>query len=148
MAYKLVLRWADRREERPLAGRTVRLGRDPDNDIVIESPDRSVSRHHARLDFDGRSWRIVDTRSTNGVRVNGELITPGEAGARALADGDRFLLGALDVGLVREERGLLLTDESEDTGQTAQTSTRITRMQDLAGLIELPTGKGSSQGAE
>ena len=52
------------------------------------------SRH-----FDGRYWRIVDTRSTNRVRVNGELIEPEEAGARVLADGDAILLGSFEVAL-------------------------------------------------
>src|SRR5262249_40323395 len=107
MAYKLVLRWADRREERPLAGTKLRLGRDASDDLVIASPDRSVSRFHARLDFDGRAWTIVDTKSTNGVRVNGAVIERDRP--HALADGDRLLLGNVEGELVREEGAVVLT---------------------------------------
>ena len=144
MAYKLVLHWTDRREERPLSGTTARLGRDPSNDIVIDAPDRSVSRFHARLDFDGRAWQIVDTKSTNGVRVNGELIERGQA--HVLTDGDRLLLGDVDVELVREESALLFTDE-KDPGQKSQRFTAVTRMQDLAALIERPAAAAAASAA-
>lgn len=48
----------------------ITLGRDPANDIVIE--DAKVSRSHARFEFNARGEvRVIDTGSTNGVRVNG-----------------------------------------------------------------------------
>src|SRR5262245_20573797 len=103
MAYKLVLRWKNRREERPLTGTTIRLGRDPGNEIPVDADDRSVSRFHARLDFDGRTWRVVDTQSRNRVQVNGRLIPPGDTGARALNDGDMLLLGSFEAQFLRVE---------------------------------------------
>lgn len=46
------------------------LGRDPANDIVIE--DAKVSRLHARFEFSTQGEvRVIDTGSTNGVKVNG-----------------------------------------------------------------------------
>jgi pSer/pThr/pTyr-binding forkhead associated (FHA) protein len=46
------------------------IGRVEDNDIVIEH--RSVSRNHAKVLFDGRTHKIVDLQSANGILVNGE----------------------------------------------------------------------------
>jgi adenylate cyclase len=136
MAYKLVLRWKNRREERPLVGTTVRLGRDATNEIVVEADDRSVSRFHARLDFDGKQWQVVDTQSRNRVQVNGRLIPPGDAGARYLNDGDLLLLGSFEAQFVREEDEIVLTDEKVSPGETSESFTAVMRMEDLAGLIQ------------
>jgi pSer/pThr/pTyr-binding forkhead associated (FHA) protein len=45
------------------------IGAAEDNDIVIN--DRTVSRHHAVLYFDGQTFGIRDLRSTNGIVMNG-----------------------------------------------------------------------------
>ncbi|WP_233533437.1 FHA domain-containing protein [Kitasatospora sp. SolWspMP-SS2h] len=52
-------------------GRTIRIGRALDNDIVVS--DLQVSRHHAELRQlpDGR-WEIVDLGSHNGIFLNGQ----------------------------------------------------------------------------
>jgi adenylate cyclase len=110
MAFKLFYRVKDRREERPLLGTRVTIGRDPGNSIVVQNEDRSLSRFHARFDFDGRHWSIVDTRSTNRVRVNGALIEPDDRGARVLADGDTISLGGFEVRFVREAGESLVFD--------------------------------------
>ncbi|MCD6031050.1 MAG: domain containing protein [Thermomicrobiales bacterium] len=47
----------------------VTVGRAEDNDLVLADPE--VSRHHARLEPDGQSWRAVDLGSTNGTWING-----------------------------------------------------------------------------
>jgi ABC-type multidrug transport system ATPase subunit/pSer/pThr/pTyr-binding forkhead associated (FHA) protein len=53
---------------------TVRIGRDSDNDIVIDD-DLLVSRHHAEVRRRGDGgWEIVDLRSHNGTFVNGRRI--------------------------------------------------------------------------
>jgi pSer/pThr/pTyr-binding forkhead associated (FHA) protein/TolA-binding protein len=46
------------------------LGRTDDNDLVL--PHRSVSRHHARVEYADGTWRIRDLKSANGTFVNGE----------------------------------------------------------------------------
>jgi ABC-type multidrug transport system ATPase subunit len=51
---------------------TVRIGRAPDNDIVLD--DLLVSRHHAVLTRDPAAWRVKDLASPNGTFVNGRHI--------------------------------------------------------------------------
>lgn len=51
-----------------LGARRVRIGSHPDNDVVLD--DRSVSRHHARLEVDGRGYRLLDCESKNGTFIN------------------------------------------------------------------------------
>lgn len=55
--------------EVPLRGTALRIGRDPDNDIVISAP--AVSRHHARLEPQQDGYRLIDLGSTNGLTVDG-----------------------------------------------------------------------------
>jgi two-component system, NtrC family, response regulator AtoC len=63
------------------------LGRAEEADIRVE--DTSVSRRHARLDFDGSSAEIHDLGSHNGTRVNGARIV----GSRRVVSGDVIRLG-------------------------------------------------------
>ncbi|MEW2303869.1 FHA domain-containing protein [Streptomyces sp. NPDC006655] len=66
---------------RPLRARTVRIGRAPDNDVVVD--DLVVSRHHAELRAhpDG-SYEIVDLDSHNGTYLNGRSVTRAPLGPR------------------------------------------------------------------
>jgi len=66
----------------PLTGRTIRLGRGKDNDVVLEDPGKGVSRTHAELRAEGDRYRLVDLESQNGIWVSGErvpsvLLAPG-----------------------------------------------------------------------
>src|SRR5450759_2357314 len=56
-----------------LAGGDVSIGRSRENRIVLN--DFSVSRRHALLSERGGVWTIEDLKSTNGLKVNGELST-------------------------------------------------------------------------
>ncbi|MDX1887379.1 BTAD domain-containing putative transcriptional regulator [Mycolicibacterium sp. 120270] len=58
--------------EYSLVAAATRIGRLPDNDIVL--PDANVSRHHAVVIDTGTSFVISDLRSANGVDVGGERI--------------------------------------------------------------------------
>jgi len=52
----------------------MRIGRDPDNEVVV--PDLGVSRHHAELRrSDTGSYELVDLGSHNGTFVNGRKIS-------------------------------------------------------------------------
>jgi hypothetical protein len=64
----------------------VTVGRADDNDLVIAGPE--VSRHHARLELDGLSWRAIDLGSTNGTWVNGV-----RQNAATIAVGDEVAFG-------------------------------------------------------
>jgi transcriptional regulator with GAF, ATPase, and Fis domain len=56
----------------PLELRRVRVGSDPDNDLVLS--DAQVSRHHLELRVEDRGYRIVDLGSTNGTFLGGGRI--------------------------------------------------------------------------
>jgi len=67
--------------EFPLKKDAVTLGREADNDIVIEA--EAVSRHHAVMKRRGPAYLITDLGSTNGIDVAGvlvkeKLLTPGD----------------------------------------------------------------------
>jgi DNA-binding SARP family transcriptional activator len=66
----------------PLHGAATRIGRLPDNDIVLV--DANVSRHHAVIIDTGSSFIITDLKSANGVEVQHERIR----GTATLSDGD------------------------------------------------------------
>jgi pSer/pThr/pTyr-binding forkhead associated (FHA) protein len=55
-----------------LDGDRMTIGRDPSSGIHVD--DASLSRHHADLVRNGRSWSIVDAHSTNGTFVNGRRV--------------------------------------------------------------------------
>jgi pSer/pThr/pTyr-binding forkhead associated (FHA) protein len=59
----------------------------------IELPDKSVSRRHAEIRVEGDQLSIRDLGSTNGTRLNGQLITAW----RTLRDGDEIQLGDLPL---------------------------------------------------
>ena len=66
----------------------VKFGRTDENDIVADH--QSVSRSHARFVFDEGHWKVIDNKSANGVRVNGE-----EYAVSNLKPGDVVELGHL-----------------------------------------------------
>src|SRR5690348_16324014 len=65
------------------------LGRDSDNDIVLD--ELTVSRCHAMLLPAADGLRLIDLESTNGTLLNGVPIPPDEG--RCLNDGDLIQLG-------------------------------------------------------
>ena len=75
-------------EERALSlnGGTLRIGRQEDNDIVLENP--YISRYHAEIISEGSRHLIRDLGSTSGTFANGERITQ-----RRLKNGDCIRLG-------------------------------------------------------
>ncbi|WP_224786032.1 FHA domain-containing protein [Microbacterium caowuchunii] len=83
-----------------LTSRTVVLGRNPQPTepgvqyVPVSDDGRTVSKHHARLQWGERSWTVTDLSSTNGVAVTDaagrEQHVPADGTAPVL---DRFVLG-------------------------------------------------------
>lgn len=67
-------------------GRRTRIGRGPDNELVLDT--KHVSRYHAVLLAGPVHTSIEDLNSTNGVFVNGKRIA-----RQVLKDGDRVTIG-------------------------------------------------------
>jgi len=66
----------------------VKFGRTDDNDVVMDH--QSVSRQHARFVLDQGQWKVIDNKSANGVRVNGD-----EYAVSNINPGDTLELGHL-----------------------------------------------------
>lgn len=62
----------------------------PHRHITLRSP--TVSRRHARMDFNNGHWTITNLSATNPVLVNDHVLNNGGS-ARKLSDGDRIELG-------------------------------------------------------
>ncbi len=75
--------------------RRVRIGRQGDNDLVVNDP--GVSRHHAEVINNNGNCTLHDLGSTNGTYVNGSSITE-----HALREGDRISLGSTVVEFRRD----------------------------------------------
>ncbi|MGI9253815.1 MAG: FhaA domain-containing protein [Thermomicrobiales bacterium] len=88
-----VLNGEQRGQELLLRGASVTIGRAPDNDIVL--PAEGVSRHHARIELDAFTARVVDLMSTNGTRVNGRPVV-----SASIAAGDDIEFGSVLVRVV------------------------------------------------
>ena len=129
----LVINWpGGQKEERPLEKPVMRLGRAPDNDIVINFP--TVSGHHLRLEADGTGNEVLvtDLGSTNGTLHNG-LQMPANA-PRTVYGGDVLRIGDLT--------GNSLSLSLKATGGGVQT--RPLGMQQLAQLQQAVIGRDPS----
>lgn len=71
MARLLVLRGESPHREIELTDRTVRIGRSPDNDLILEDTGKSVSRNHAEIRYENGRYVLIDRESQNGVWVSG-----------------------------------------------------------------------------
>jgi len=84
---KLILKFEDRvLKEIPVGAAMVKIGRVPDNTVMIDNP--AVSSHHARVFRDGDSFVLEDLQSTNGTFVNDNRVT-----RHTLANGDTIAVG-------------------------------------------------------
>lgn len=81
---------------RTLEGDILRLGRSSSNHVKLE--DRRVSRRHARIEDLGDGARIIDLRSGNGIRVNGEKVD-----GQSLMTGDRVGIGPYTLTILSLE---------------------------------------------
>ena len=59
----------------PKSGSSLTIGRDDENNIVLS--DAQASRTHARIEFDGQAYRIIDLKSRNGTFLEDAKLLPG-----------------------------------------------------------------------
>ncbi|MCK5845221.1 MAG: FHA domain-containing protein, partial [Victivallales bacterium] len=76
-------------EEMSISPPGVSIGRELDNDIVLQ--EEGSSRYHAKIETDGTVWRLKDLGTTNGTKLNGEKISPTESAN--LSEGDKISIG-------------------------------------------------------
>ncbi len=98
------------------------IGRLEDCDIIL--PDGSVSSHHCRLIQDPSCIQVIDLGSTNGTRINGELISQG-----LLQAGDTFQIGAVELSLdvkLKRKINKSLAPESATQAHSQMLTTALT----------------------
>jgi tetratricopeptide (TPR) repeat protein len=94
-----------------LTDRDLRIGRAADNDIVLDDPDRTVSRFHAELRYENGRFVLIDLNSQNGLWMDGQRLP-----RLALEPGR-----PVTVGMFR----LLLEEDGERTASAAPTDATI-----------------------
>ncbi len=72
------------------------IGRSADNDIVLDDPGRTVSRHHAEVRLEDTRYVIVDVGSQNGILQDGRRVERVE-----LQPGRSVTIGAFTLALDR-----------------------------------------------
>ena len=73
---RLVVFRGDARDSKSLDKLPVRIGRGPQNDIVLEDPvAKSVSRVHAEIRLESGRIMLVDLKSDNGIWVAGSRVS-------------------------------------------------------------------------
>jgi len=100
------------------------IGRADTNQLVLEDPDRSVSRVHAQIVFRSGSYAVVD-RGSNPIQVNGRDV--GNGREAPLAEGDRLQIGGYVLSV---QRALAASSAASDDP--------------FAGLLTPSGGKGPS----
>jgi pSer/pThr/pTyr-binding forkhead associated (FHA) protein len=76
-----------------LTADVMHIGRSPAADIVLD--DSSVSRKHALIARRGEDIVILDDRSLNGIRVNGERVN-----GAVLRNGDTIVIGQVTLRFI------------------------------------------------
>jgi adenylate cyclase len=111
------------------------IGRTEGNDIILNHP--SVSRKHARIEQRGDKWWIVDLKSTNGVKLNGNLVTEGQ-----INPGDRIHIGSVQL----EAKALPAVDFSAESMFDNPSGTVIRRISDFNSEFGLDMGEAAQAG--
>ncbi len=97
----------------PLSTKRFLVGREQDCQLRPNS--ELVSRHHCVFVTDDYAVRLRDLGSTNGTRVNGDLLR----GEIVLKPGDRITIGRLEVELVVREAAVVATTAVVAAGNLA-----------------------------
>ncbi len=116
----------------PLEGKTISIGRDLTNDIVVQDPE--VSRFHLRLHFSQRGYLIEDLRSTNGTFINTEPIHE----HRCLEPNDVIKLGTMvQLQYIFREEGMALGGSDDETPRSRPTEMEADKSTVLADFFHV-----------
>lgn len=78
------------------------IGREDDNDLVLDQSDRSTSRYHARIRREGKGkaakYIISDLDTPGGTMVNNKKVERAE-----LNDGDLVIIGKTQMSFIKRE---------------------------------------------
>ncbi len=102
-----------------LKNRSVLLGRDPNANLILDSP--IISRRHAVIDQDSQNRYTIKDYSTNGIFVNGQKVN----GSAILSPGSKIQLGPYTLVLQGDE--LILADQGDNIRLDAQNIVRIVK---------------------
>jgi adenylate cyclase len=107
------------------------VGRTEGNDLILNHP--SVSRKHAKFELRGDHWWVVDLKSTNGVKLNGNLVTEAQ-----IAAGDKISVGSV----LLDARSLPSVDFNADSMFDNPSGTVIRRISDFNSEFGLDISEG------
>ena len=103
----------------PMPGHTTRIGRAPDNDVVVDGSDSStVSLHHVEIHNNDGAYHIRDLASTNGTWLNDQRITDAEIFAHdiiRLGQGLEFAFVLEDLPPARLDRTIEVSPSAAQT---------------------------------
>ncbi|HEX9460503.1 MAG TPA: adenylate/guanylate cyclase domain-containing protein [Thermoanaerobaculia bacterium] len=111
------------------------VGRTEGNDLILNHP--SVSRKHAKFELRGEHWWIVDLKSTNGVKLNGNLVTEGQVAA-----GDKLSVGSV----LLDARAMPSVDFNADSMFDNPSGTVIRRISDFNSEFGLDISEALEKG--
>jgi pSer/pThr/pTyr-binding forkhead associated (FHA) protein len=95
--------------------RVIRIGRAPDNDVVLDHA--NVSAHHARIAIDPSEMTIEDLGSTNGTALNTAENTIQRA---RLRKEDTLFLGSTSIPVAKLLDGVLSTDIQSEPAEPSR----------------------------
>jgi tetratricopeptide (TPR) repeat protein len=102
-----------------LTDRDLRIGRVAENDLVLSDPDKTVSRFHAELRFEGGRYVLIDLNSQNGIWQDGRRVQKAvlEPGRPVSLGSFRLVLeeDAAAAGAALPETGVGLTPLQQQT---------------------------------
>lgn len=133
---KLILKLKDvTLEEFPINQSTITIGRDRDNDIVIDN--RAISRHHVKIFQDDNQYIIEDLDSGNGTFVNNKKIIKD-----TLRNQDEILVGKHTLIFVHEDK--MPSQENEGIASSFAEETVILDPKTHAALMALRSGQATA----
>jgi DNA-binding NtrC family response regulator len=123
----LVLSGDQKGEQRVLDGDLLRIGKNPDNDLVLT--DTTVSREHCEITRDPKGYLLRDLGSTNGTLLDGAEIREGY-----LKPGAVLTVGRIELQVrTYAERIELLPSERDRFGELVG---KDAAMREIFGLLE------------